>query len=570
MRGMVPAFLLFLLLVPAYGSQWTILVHMAADNNLSENAYDDINSMESIAPPAGVNIIVQADFASTSIMPGGYRFRIRQDNSPMVTSPILSTLGEINSADPQALNDFVRWGFNAYPSQHKMLVIWSHGSSWYKTDSGKWICPDESAQQLMSIANGDLKRALQNVPHLDILLFDACGMQTIEVLTEVMSFADYVIGSEDTVPPNGFPYQTILPLFDLPVAEIVAQIPLRYTESYDAFGCQNPGQCGLAVTCSAIRTDRLHTFIAAWDLFSQAFRADAATLLAIREQCFDMNAMYAEIDLTEFLSRVVTNPWNASLRSAAAILKDQWMDCVVAYSVLENTHPIGTAAVWFPQYQTYFDAWWSHYRKLDFARRTNWLSLLNLAYGADLAPPSAPAAIRVNVVLSTLYLEFSQPADPDPLTYLITLRQGDNIQEKTIMPGKDAPSVVETFRVDRNGQIEIKARDLSGNWSQTSIASYQYNTPQTTLFLAPNPVYDPRTASLKWFMELTEPVSATLRVYDIRGRKVIERSLGMISAGENMYFLGADPDFRTLASGCYYTEIRYGKNSVRAGFTIKK
>lgn len=570
MRRMALSVLLLLSLVPLYGNRWTILVYMAADNNLSENGYEDINSMESVALPSGVNVIVQADFASSSPQSGGYRYRIRQDNSPMVTSPILSTLGEINSADPQIMNDFIRWGFNAYPAQHKMLVIWSHGSSWYKSDRGKWICPDESSQQLMSVANGDLNRALLNIPHLDILLFDACGMQTIEVLTEVAGFADYVIGSEDTVPAEGFPYQTILPLFNQPVTDIVTQIPLRYTESYDAFGCQNPDQCGLAVTCSSIRTDRLNAFVNAWSSFSHTFRDDAQTLLAIREQCFDMNAMYAEIDLREFLSRAAVNPWNGELRSAAGLLSDLWMDCVVAYSWLENTHPIGTAAVWFPQYRIYFDDWWAHYWRLDFARRTNWLSLINLAYGTDLTPPLMPVIDRINVVLSTLYLEFSQPADPDSLTYQITLRTGGDEWHQTATPAKNQRSILVTFGVDQSGQIEIRAQDPAGNWSEVNVASYQYDIPPATMIVAPNPILDPQIATLKWFTELAEPVSATLAVYDIRGRKVLVRSLGLVTSGESMYFLGADPAFRTLASGHYVAELRLGKRRITSGFTIIK
>jgi len=562
--------LMLVMLVPIFGSRWTILVYMAADNNLSENAYEDINSMESVPLPAGVNVIVQADFAASSIMPAGYRFRIRQDDSPMVTSPVLADMGEINSADPQVMNDFIRWGFDAYPSEYKMLVIWSHGSSWYKSPNDKWICPDESTQQLMSIANGDLQRALRNIPHLDILLFDACGMQTIEVLTEVAAYTDYVIGSEDTVPATGFPYQTILPLFDLPLAEIVAQIPLRYTESYDVLGCQNPGLCGLPVTCSSVRTDLLSTFIDAWDDFSRQFRTSAETLLMIREQCLSMNDMDAEVDLMEFLSRSAQNPWDADIRAAAAVLKDLWMNCIVSYSVLEYTHPIGTAAIWFPQYRVHFEGWWAHYRKLSFARRTEWLSLLNLAYGADLTPPEAPVISRMNVVLATLHLEFTQAPDPDPLTYHITLQQGDDLQQQTISPDRAMAAVLVSFSVSQDGQISISAEDLSGNLSELSTASYQYSAPQTTLIMTPNPVFDPQMAVLRWYADLSSPEPATLAVYDIRGRQVIQRSLGAVTSGESMFFLGADPMFRTLTSGRYFTVIRLGGRSLKTGFTIIK
>jgi len=74
---------------------WTVLVYMAADNNLAEMGRLDINSMESVPQPEGLNLIVQADFPE-----GAKRFRIQQDNSEDISSPVLANLGIIDSANP--------------------------------------------------------------------------------------------------------------------------------------------------------------------------------------------------------------------------------------------------------------------------------------------------------------------------------------------------------------------------------------------------------------------------------------------------------------------------------------
>ncbi|MBP7310229.1 MAG: hypothetical protein KA984_02955, partial [Candidatus Cloacimonetes bacterium] len=55
---------------------WTVLVYMAADNNLAQMGALDINSMESVIQPSGLNIIVQADFPE-----GAKRYKIQPDNS---------------------------------------------------------------------------------------------------------------------------------------------------------------------------------------------------------------------------------------------------------------------------------------------------------------------------------------------------------------------------------------------------------------------------------------------------------------------------------------------------------
>ncbi|HPH61918.1 MAG TPA: clostripain-related cysteine peptidase, partial [Candidatus Syntrophosphaera sp.] len=128
------------LLFPLGAADWTVLVYMAADNNLWQNAAADVNSMEAAALPANLDLIVQTDMPAGSDHPGGQRRKIRADALPYITSPLLEDLGPIDSGDPQTLQSFINWGFQQYPSQRKMLVIWGHGDNWFKADEGKWIC----------------------------------------------------------------------------------------------------------------------------------------------------------------------------------------------------------------------------------------------------------------------------------------------------------------------------------------------------------------------------------------------------------------------------------------------
>jgi len=110
--------IIFLLTIGIFLSaeSWTVLLYMAADNNLAEMGRLDINSLESVAQPANLNLIVQADFPE-----GAKRYKIQQDNSEQITSPVLANLGTINSGDPNTLNSFIKWGFNRYPAQSKTL-----------------------------------------------------------------------------------------------------------------------------------------------------------------------------------------------------------------------------------------------------------------------------------------------------------------------------------------------------------------------------------------------------------------------------------------------------------------
>ncbi|HNQ43698.1 MAG TPA: hypothetical protein PKI59_04680, partial [Candidatus Cloacimonadota bacterium] len=62
-------------------SSWTVLVYMAADNDLDSYALENINQMESVAQPNGLNLIVQVDLP----VQGAKRYKIQPDNSATIT-----------------------------------------------------------------------------------------------------------------------------------------------------------------------------------------------------------------------------------------------------------------------------------------------------------------------------------------------------------------------------------------------------------------------------------------------------------------------------------------------------
>ncbi|RLC46556.1 MAG: hypothetical protein DRH57_05855, partial [Candidatus Cloacimonadota bacterium] len=248
-------------------SEWTVLVYIAADNNLFNNAFKDINEMEQVGSSDSVNIIVQIDplddatshFDSTEAR----RYYITKDYSPSyISSTLLVSLGEINSADPKEVYKFANWGFSEYPSRKKMLIIWDHGNGWSKEDQSKSVCNDDESGDNISVADGELKTAISNINyHLDILAFDACLMQTVEVIGEVYEYCDFIIGSEDEVPVDGFPYgfawDTEYGIFNYLTEnpqctprEFSKEIVERYVNSY-----LSGQQSGSHLTLSAINTD---------------------------------------------------------------------------------------------------------------------------------------------------------------------------------------------------------------------------------------------------------------------------------------------------------------------------
>ena len=80
-------------------------------------------------------------------------------------------------------------------SNKKMLVIYSHGL-------GPVGLKDYSTIELKNILQ-------ENVPHLDLMWFDACFMANVEFLYELRNISEYTIASEDAEFSSGLPFESI-------------------------------------------------------------------------------------------------------------------------------------------------------------------------------------------------------------------------------------------------------------------------------------------------------------------------------------------------------------------------
>lgn len=149
MKKIVILIILFLIAINLFAeNEWTVLVYIAADNSLSQQSFEDVNEMEAVEESDSVQFIIQIDPLDAPYYPPYFstsrRYLIKHDNNPdSIASELIDDLGEINSAYPHTLGDFANRGFDFAPSKHNMLIIWGHGSGWYKNDEQvKSVCYD--------------------------------------------------------------------------------------------------------------------------------------------------------------------------------------------------------------------------------------------------------------------------------------------------------------------------------------------------------------------------------------------------------------------------------------------
>ena len=537
-----------------FATDWTVLVYMAADNNLSTFAVEDIIQMESAVQAENLKLVVQVDLPKI----GAKRYLIKENQAPGIGSTVLQNLGTIDSGDPNQLKDFIRWGFNRYPSQHTMLIIWSHADSWYK--SPKYIAPDEGSGNVIGVANGELADALNGGPKLDILLFDACSMQSIEIVHLLRNHADIIVGSADQVPVYGFPYDAIVPVLAGDPEILAAKLPKLYTDSYLPGTPNNPYLGYYITTCSAVKTERAEDFYQAFKDFSRALRPVAGELATIREELFEMNSGYADVDIVQFLKRI----HEAGLIDSKPLLNLlKEMILASSYTLPWPETDLASLALWYPDIRYNLNAAWKTYMKMEFGK-TGWLSLVNLALGEDSTPPASPELIRQFTRFGKIYLQLKAPMDVDSLYYRL---ESGNLSFE-VFPRAYAEEFELSFEVMTDGSYRVYAIDRANNVSTALTGEYNYETPEPTLIIYPNPITDLSLAFLEWYHETSKDESLSLNLYNLKGQKVINYRFNVPSQNPGMLKLDWVPGLSELAQGIYLLELKSGDKKMRKKLTI--
>ncbi len=175
----------------------TIIVYMSADNDLSEDALNDIEEMKGGFNSTDTHLIVFADLARE--LP--YLLEIVPNSAKTI-----KIYPEINSANASQMQDVLEDIIDLYPAHSYGLVLWSHGTSWLPSDIPLRSFGKDHGNE-MNIA--ELSKSLPT--HFDFILFDACLMGAVEVAYELKDKTDFIVASSTEIIYAGFPYDKIIP-----------------------------------------------------------------------------------------------------------------------------------------------------------------------------------------------------------------------------------------------------------------------------------------------------------------------------------------------------------------------
>lgn len=302
------------------------MVYMGGDNgsvlsSLEGAGESDLAEMKQVGSNDRLNVAVQYDRMTDH---RSRRYYLTRGNP--LAKDLVADLGETNTGDPQALRSFIAWAVTSYPADHYALVLWNHGSGWkeddiYKLGKALRLPPEMvNAREARRLAQRRASRAffsttmrrllerasptrailfddssrdfldnaeLANVlafaagvtgGKLDLLGMDACLMSMIEVAYQCRRSVNVFVGSEETEPGAGWPYQRVLGQLtahpETTPQAFGSTIVSEYVASYDTGAAS--GAPSEVVTQSALDLARVEDAAAALDLLSAALIAEMA------------------------------------------------------------------------------------------------------------------------------------------------------------------------------------------------------------------------------------------------------------------------------------------------------
>jgi len=256
----------------------TIMVYMAADNDLRPFAARNIQQMANIGSNDNVTIVVHLDIRITGNKKITRRYLIEKDQVLHI-DPYNPLTQQMDSGNPATLISFCEWAIKNYIADEYDLILWNHGTGILEPPHGKIINPmdlfvfnpathrldlDRSIGFLEAIgslepkqrgvcwddttgnylSNRKLETALQTIcqkclqgKKFGIIGFDACLMSMIEVGSFIKRYAHVMVGSEEVELGMGWKYDEVLfPFIKEPLSTqaFAAHIVNAYDRTYQS------------------------------------------------------------------------------------------------------------------------------------------------------------------------------------------------------------------------------------------------------------------------------------------------------------------------------------------------
>ncbi len=206
--------------------EWTIMVYMAGDNNLSEDMITGLKGMMNFGTREKINLVALFDgsypysdikfFDFTKKMPNtpkpGLKHTLEDFVEDLQIPNIAASRRPASNIDLFKIEEFVPVVINKYPAKKYALILSGHSDGVI----GRTLLRDENPDIALNLIS--LRKVLEKAlptkngkkRKLDLLGFDGCLMGMLEVGYELKDVAKVMVASEGNIPTTGWDYHEVL------------------------------------------------------------------------------------------------------------------------------------------------------------------------------------------------------------------------------------------------------------------------------------------------------------------------------------------------------------------------
>ncbi|NJN88118.1 MAG: hypothetical protein HC881_19770, partial [Leptolyngbyaceae cyanobacterium SL_7_1] len=446
-------------------AEWTILVYLAADNDLESFGIEDLNEMEVPILPNTVRVVTLVDRLpgydnSNGNWTDTRRGRITHDTNPNMVSSPLTSLGELNMGAPQTLTDFIQWGVQTNPAENYGLVLWNHGGglsglTWDDTNNSDNLTLREITTAIQ--ASG---------VDFDLIGFDACLQAMVEQGYELKNLTDVMVASQKTEPGDGWDYTAWLSQLAADPTMGAEALGAAIVSTYGEFYGDNE-------TLSVTRVGDYDELKTAIDIFAttalvSGTDADWQTIAAARDAT-PYFSLPEYRDLKTFTDTIATNPGVTDpIRTAAAAVSTAITNALVRNHSGNGEGGRGLS-IYLPEFgnAAYTQEFTSLYSD------TNWLNFLNRnLIGLQRVVAASPDWAEVNDVRSQA-TNLHRLAGANKLFTGLNIGTASDVdwfRFETVATGSNTDSVQIAFD-STAGELTLQLYDTTGTLLQTSTNS---------------------------------------------------------------------------------------------------
>jgi hypothetical protein len=464
---------------------WTFMVYLDGDNNLEAAAIDDFLEMSSVGSSSNVSIVVQMDRIS------GYstayddwtdtrRFHITPGMTPTIANSI-TAVGEANMGDPETLLHFIRWGRAAYPANNYAVVLWDHGSGWKLRDPDQIIdkgiiYDDTNSDNITMPEMRSVLSVFTNTGTNPIELFgmDACLMAMIEVDNQIKPYADVRVGSQETEPADGWPYNTILSGLVANPSWTASQLATRIVDDfYTSHGNNNTQSAvNLGSLYSSLNnaTNNFANALIAWAPYYRIEITNARNAA----QTFSTSTY---IDLWDFADWVRIYTENATLDSTSQAVEDAVMAAVIREQSGSSWPWAQGISIYFPKTAAEYDARYDGSSGfLEFTAGTSWDEWVHVYHNLANYPAnfnkSSPENDASNQLLS-LNLSWEASTGATGFEYCIDTTNDNACNTSWVSTGSSTSASISSLSPSTTYYWQVRAVNATGTlYANTAPTAY--------------------------------------------------------------------------------------------------